>query len=587
MPLDAVTIKALACELSGSIQGAKIDKVQQPERDTIILTLRKAGQNVKLLLSAGVGTARIHISTQSYENPQSPPMFCMLLRKHLIGARISEISQPDMERMLVFSFEGYDEMGVAQKKQLIVEMMGRNSNIILVADENHIIDCLRRVDGDMSRARQVMPGLIYHLPPKQEKPSFFSLSNAEREELVKNADPDSVSDKWLLSSFSGLSPLICRELCFRAFDDTSRQLARLTQDDRAELLSAMNALAARVEQDAFQPTMLFDAEKPFDFSFMPIYQYEALMQAEEFPSFSALLEEFYTRIAKREQMQRKSHSLHKQVKSARERTIRKLAARRQELLATEDRDRMKLYGELITANLYKIKKGDRVLTAENYYEDGSPEIQIPLDPLKTGQQNAARYFREYNKAKTARQYLGDLIIKGETEEAYLESVLDAIERAESDRELAEIRHELSQTGFVKKQKSAKPEKIRETPYLCFLSSSGMPIYVGRNNTQNDRLTTKTARRSDVWLHVKGVHGSHVIISCGGAQPDEQTLFEAATLTAYFSQARGSGKVPVDFTQVCHVKKPSGSMPGMVIYTDSKTIVVEPDEKLVQSLKTKS
>ena len=417
----------------------------------------------------------------------------------------------------------------------------------------------------MSRARQVMPGLIYRLPPKQEKPGFFTLSSADRAEMLANADPDQASDKWLLDSFSGLSPLICRELCFCAFEDTSKQLA---------------------EKGDFQPTMLFQEEKPFDFSFMPIYQYEAAMETEEFPSFSALLEEFYTRRAKREQMQRKSHSLYKLVKSAHERTIRKLAARTEELRATEGRDRLKLNGELITANMYKIKKGDRVLIAENYYEEGSPTVEIPLDPLKTGQQNAAKYFREYNKAKTAEQYLGDLIIKGKTEEAYLASVMDAIERAESDKELAEIRHELVHTGFMKKQKSAKPEKIKETPYLCFYSSTGMPIYVGRNNTQNDRLTTKTARRSDIWLHVKDIHGSHVIISCGGEEPDEQTLFEAATLTAYFSQARSSGKVAVDYTQVCHVKKPSGSMPGMVVYTDSKTIIVEPDEKLVQSLKSK-
>lgn len=587
MPLDAVTITALAAELRGCVVGAKIDKVQQPERDTIILSLRGNGQNLKLLLSAGTGTARVHVSTESYENPQSPPMFCMLLRKHLVGARIAGITQPDMERMLIFELDALDEMGVAIKKRLVVEMMGRNSNIILVDYEEHVVDCLRRVDGDMSRVRQVMPGLIYRLPPKQEKPSFFALSPAELADMLAAADMEKTSEKWLLDSFSGLSPLVCRELSYCALDDTSVQLIRLTQEDREAFIKVMEELSARVEHGDFEPTMLFESEKPFDFSFMPIYQYESSMEQESFPSFSTLLEEFYTRRARREQMQRKSHSLYKHVRSAHERTMRKLAARREELRATEDRDRLKLYGELITANIYKIKKGDRVLVAENYYEEGNTEIEIPLDPMKTAQQNAAKYFRDYNKAKTAEQYLGDLIIKGETEEAYLDSVLDAIERAESDRELAEIRHELIHTGFIKKQKSAKPEKLKETPYLCFYSSSGMPIYVGRNNTQNDRLTTKTARRSDVWLHVKDVHGSHVIISCGGEEPDEQTIFEAATLTAYFSQARSSGKVPVDYTQVCHVKKPSGSMPGMVIYTNSKTIMVLPDEKLVQSLSSRS
>ena len=586
MPLDAVTINALAGELNSSISGAKIDKVQQPERDTVILSLRGNGQNTKLLLCAGVGTARVHISTETYENPQSPPMFCMLLRKHLVGARISAIVQPDMERMLCLELDAFDEMGIEVKKYLIIEMMGRNSNIILVGGEGHVIDCLRRVDGDMSRVRQVMPGLFYRLPPKQEKPCFFNLSDEVRSEMLRNANGEQLSDKWLLDSFSGLSPLICRELCFCAFDDVSKQILKLSAEEREALDEEMALLVRRVCQAEFKPVMLFDNGKPYDFSFMPICQYETAMEQEVFPSFSALLEEYFTRRAKREQMQRKSHSLYKYVKNTHDRTERKLAARREELLATADREKYKICGELITANMFKLKKGDRVLCAENYYKEGSPLIEIELDPQKTPQQNSAKYFREYNKAKTAEQYLGDLILKGETEAAYLSSVLDAIERAESDRELAEIRHELVETGFIKKQKAAKPEKVRETPFLCFYSSSGMPILVGINNIQNDKLTTKTARRSDVWLHVKDIQGSHVIISCGGQEPDEQTIFEAATLTAYFSQARNDGKVAVDYTQVCHVKKPSGSMPGMVIYTDSKTIIVEPDEKMVQTLKSK-
>ncbi len=585
MPLDAITINALAAELSGPLTGAKIDKVQQPERDIIILSLRAKGQNIKLLLSSGTGTARVHISSQHYENPKTAPMFCMLLRKHIIGARISRISQPEMERLLCFELLTLDEMGVETKKSLIVEMMGRNSNIILTGPEGHIIDCLRRVDGDMSRLRLVMPGLIYRLPPKQEKADFFCINSEERQRLWNGAEGDKLPDKWLLESFSGLSPLICSELSFLAFDEVSKSVSRLSQEERQAFSEEMEALSKRVEQKNFTPTMLFQDEKPYDFSFMPIFQYEMAMESREYPDFSTLLEEFYTRRAKRELMQRKSHSLHKKVKNAYQRSSRKLEARRQELAETEGRDEKKLYGELITANIYRIKKGDRVLIADNYYSDEGEKVEIPLDPLKTPQQNAAKYFRDYNKAKTAREYLGDLIIKGEMEKAYLSSVLDTIERAESQGELTEIRHELIKTGFVKKQKQSKPEKIRETPFLKFISSSGMPIYVGRNNTQNDQLTLKTARRSDVWLHVRDVQGSHVVISCGGKDPDEQTIFEAATLTAYFSQARNAGKTAVDYTQICHVKKPSGSMPGMVIYTDSKTIIVEADEKLVQSLKT--
>ena len=288
MPLDAITITALAAELRTAITGVKIDKVQQPERDTIVLSLRGSGQSSKLLLSAGTGTARVHISTVSYENPQSPPMFCMLLRKHLIGARIAGISQPEGERMLCFELDAFDEMGVEVKKRLIIEMMGRNSNIILVGEEGHVIDCLRRVDGDMSRARQVMPGLIYRLPPKQEKPDFLTATETERAAMLENADGDMMTDKWLLSSFSGISPLICRELSFRAAKDVSVPLFKLSAEDRALFLKCQSELVERVREGSFQPTMLFKEGKPFDFSFMPILQYEGAVEQVSFSGFSPL-----------------------------------------------------------------------------------------------------------------------------------------------------------------------------------------------------------------------------------------------------------------------------------------------------------
>ena len=584
MPLDAITIYALANELKCAIVGSKIDKVQQPSRDTLILSLRGNGRNEKILLSAGSGTARVHFLNEAYENPQSPPMFCMLLRKHLVGAKISEISQPNMERMLVFDLYAYDEMGMETKKQLIIEMMGRNSNIILTGEEGHIIDCLRRVDGDMSRMRQVMPGLIYRLPPEQEKPSFFSLSDLEREVLWKAADTEKFADKWLLDSFSGLSPLTCREMCYEATHDASKPIAMFTESEKFAFLAEMKAVEDRVKNSYFVPTMLIMDEKPSDFSFMPIAQYENAAEIKNYSCFSTLLEDFYTKRDKQDLIKRKSQTLYKSVKSAHERTLRKLAARREELVKTETRDTSRQYGDLVTANLYRIKKGDRLVEVDNYFDDNCPQIQIKLDELKTPAQNAASYYKEYNKAKTAEKYLGDLIEKGEKEEVYLLSVMDEIQRSDSERDLIEIRRELTETGFIKAQKTAKVEKIKETAPLRFISSTGTEICVGKNNSQNDKLTTKTARRTDIWLHVQKIHGSHVIISCDGTQPDEKTLFEAATLAAYYSQGRDSGKIPVDYTQVRFVKKPSGSMPGAVIYTDYKTMLVTPDEKLVFELK---
>ena len=584
MPLDAITMCALANELKGVLIGSKIDKVQQPSRDTLILTVRGNGMNGKLLISAGTGTARVHFQGETFENPQTPPMFCMLLRKHLVGARIADLTQPNMERMLIFDLDTYDEMGSESKKQLILELMGRNSNIILTDSEDHIIDCLRRVDGDMSRVRQVMPGLIYRLPPEQDRPNFFAVSFEEKNALWRNADSEKVADKWLLDTFSGLSPLVCREMCYRAVHDVSKPITQFSESEKEAFLEQMHALESRVNTSDFEPTMLIMDDKPYDFSFMPIQQYENAAMTSGYSDFSTMLEDFYTKRDKQEQMRRKSQALYKSVKSAHERTVRKLAARHEELKKTENRDQNRKYGDLITANLYRIKKGDRVAEVEDYFEENCPRIEIPLNALKTPQQNAALYYKDYTKSKTAEKYLGDLIAKGENEEEYLLSVMDEIQRCESERDLTEIRRELTETGFIKAQKTGKNEKVKETAPLRFISSTGTEILVGKNNAQNDKLTTKTAHRSDVWLHVQKLHGSHVIISSDGTQPDERTLFEAATLAAYYSQGRESGKVPVDYTQVRFVKKPSGSMPGKVIYTDYKTIMVTPDEKLVLGLK---
>ncbi len=583
MPLDAICINALSAELSQTVLGAKIDKVQQPARDTVILTVHGSGRTSRLLISVGSGTARAHLTNESFENPQAPPMFCMLLRKHLVGARITAINQPDFERMLQFELAAFDEMGSAVQLQLIAELMGRNSNLILVGQDGRIIDSLRRVDSDMSRSRQVLPGLFYQMPPKQEKPVF----NNESVDIIQNLLTDTAEsravDKLLQDSFSGLSPLICRELCFRSTGEVSKPVSLMTGREKAALLSEMRMLNVIVEKQEFRPTMLLQEERAADYSFLPIRQYESLMQLQQYENFSSLLDAFYSRRDKQEHMRRKSQGLLKLVKSAHERSQRKLAARRQELIKSAERDLNKKRGELITANLHRMKKGDRALITEDYYEPDCPQTEIALDPLKTPLENAAAYFREYNKAKTAEKYLGELIENGEKEEAYLASVVDIISRTENERELAEIQRELVETGFIRQQRSAKKEKIKESLPLSFISSSGFEILVGRNNSQNDKLTTKTAMRNDVWLHVQKIHGSHVVISCKDAVPDEQTLREAASLAVYYSQARESGKTPVDYTQIRYVKKPSGSMPGAVIYTDYKTIIAQPDESLAEKL----
>ena len=584
MPLDAICLRALSRELSQRITGMKIDKVQMPERDLVILSLRGGRENLRLLLSASVGSARVHLTEEKFENPKTPPMFCMLLRKHLQGAVIAAIEQPGIERMLVLEVDAYDEMGVLSRKKFIVEMIGRSSNFVLVGADGRIIDCLRRVDYEMSEKRQILPGLIYHLPPEQEKPAFISCEN--RAELWQSADEEAKADKWLLDTFSGLSPLVCRELCYRAFEDPTPRVGVIDRWQREAFPMAMDAMAEMVAEGEFIPYMLMEDDRPRDFSFMAIHQYGSALKGVEYPDFSQLIEGFYLKRERAERMRHKSRELMKNIKTRYERLRRKLENQRQELLKTGERETLKRSGDLITAYMWQLKKGDRILECEDFYDENQPTVQVKLDFMKTPQQNAAEYYKGYNKAKAAEEHLTELIAKGEKELEYLGSVLDEIDRAEGEAELSEIRRELTEGGYLKQPKGNKREKVKEGQPRRFRSDTGMEILVGRNNAQNDRLTTRDARRTDMWLHVQKIHGSHVIISCNGEMPDDITLEQAASLAVYYSQGRGGGKVPVDYTQVRFVKKPSGAMPGKVIYTDYYTMMAEADEALAERLEKK-
>lgn len=583
MPLDAVFLSGLHMELAPQILGAKIDKVQQPERDLLLLSLRTRDGNERLLIHGGVGSARVHLTQGRFENPASPPMFCMLLRKHLVGARITKLAD-NGDRLLEIHMDAHDEMGTETRRTLVVEMMGRQSNVILVDGEGIIIDCMRRVDPSMSENRPLLPGMRYRLPPKQEKPDFFETEPEERAALLRAAESGTALDSWLLHTFSGLSPLVCRELCYRAFQDASPRFASLTPEQEIAFLAAMNWLDDLVQSRKLAPYLLSDDHKPKDFSFLPIEQYGDTLRCEKRSSFSALLDDYYLRRDQAEAMRRKSQSLTKTTKNLRDRTARKLSMQREELRRSEDRETIRRRADLITANLYRIQKGDRVLRAEDFYEEGMPTVEIPLDPLKTPQQNAAQLYKQYQKAKTAETHLTALISEGETSLHYLNSVLDEISRAEGEQDLAAIRAELRESGYLKREKSAKKEKLRPRAPLRFVSDSGYEILVGRSNAQNDELTHRIARRTDYWLHVQKIHGSHVIIRAKDSEPDEKTLAQAASLAVYYSQSRAGGKTPVDYTMVRNVRKPSGGLPGMVLYTTYQTILAESDESLAERLR---
>ena len=574
MPLDAIAIHALAEELNTALPGARIDKIQQPERDVIILSVRGGFGNKKLLINAGSGTARVHFTSAAMENPAEPPMFCMLLRKHLTGARIVSISQPEHERLLMLSLETRDEMNDLAPKTLVLEMMGRSSNLILNGPDGRIIDCLRRMDFAGDELRKLQPGMFYRLPPKQNKTCFFDTESSQRAAMIAAADDSIPVERWLLDSFSGLSPLICRELSFRC----SGSFARLGTE--------LDALAEKISVGKLVPTMLLEDGRPRDYSFRTILQYGPSVENVEYPDYSSLLDAFYAQKDREESRRRRSHELLRSIRTIRDRVQRKLAAQREEYKRTGNRDEIRKNAELLTANLYRTKKGDHELVCEDYYREGCPEIRIPLDPLKTPQQNAARWFKEYSKLKTAEEHLSVLIAQGEAQLDYLNSVLDEIERAESEKDLSDLRRELTETGVLKKQKKQKSEKNRPQQPCVYRSDDGFEILVGRSNLQNDELTFKIARRTDLWLHTQKIHGSHVVIRCEGEQPPDRTIEQAASLAVWHSQGRTGGKTAVDCTQIRFVKKPSGALPGKVIYTDAQTILAQADEALAERLRIK-
>ncbi len=539
MALDAICLSAAVAELRAAVGGGKIDKIYQPGGQDVVLAVRGPAGNVRVLLSANPSHPRLHLTTLDRENPDKPPMFCMLLRKHLTGARILEIEQPYMERIVTLRLEALDELGDRVSRSLVLEAMGRRANLILLDGEGRIMECIRRVDGDLTTGRQVLPGLFYRMP----EPRF------------------------------GVPPLLERELRFRG--------------ETGDLASAVEKLWDEVGKKGGKPVMLLREGKPADFSFLPILQYGLETELREYASFGALLDDFYETRERQERTRQRGEDLVRAVKNARDRTARKLENQRRELEATKDRERLRQLGDILTTNLHTLEKGRSTVRLQDYYDPECREVEIMVDPLLTPQQNAARYYKEYNKAKNAESALTRQIERGESDLAYLESVLENLTLAEGERDLQEIRQELTDTGYLRRAtKAAKREKRVTGKPMEFRTDSGLRVSVGKNNSQNDQLTLKLASKWDWWFHTQKIHGSHVILWTGGAEPDELSVAQAASLAAWFSQGREAGKVPVDFTPVKYVKKPAGAKPGMVVYTTYQTRMAPPDETLAKRLRTK-
>ena len=584
MPIDAVFLESLRCELQQQLLACRVDKVQQPERDTILLSMRGPNGGGKLLLTASPNHPRIQLTSLSFENPAQPPMFCMLLRKHLTGGRLVSISQPPLERLVELTFDCIDEMGTPCRKKLILEIMGRNSNLILTGADGRILDCLRRVDFEMSEQRQVLPGLYYHLPPAQGKRSPWDASEEELRALLCAQKTQKMADSFLLETFGGLSPLLCRELAYAVFGQVDLDLSQLTDAQREDAAGKLFAAFDQLHMGKRTPVILVRDERPWDFTCIPIRQYEGLIAQEAQPSFSALLDTFYAKRDSLERMRQKTQALRKTLTNLHNRTARKLANQQKELEATFDREHLRRLGDIVTANLHVISRGQARLTAVDFYDPEMKEIDIPLNPAISPQQNAAKFYKDYQKAKTAEKVLTEQIAKGEAELSYLASVLDELSRVESERDMQDIRQELTEGGYLRETGQKKKMKLPASKPMVFRSSDGFEILVGRNNRQNDLLTCKLAQKQDIWLHTQKIHGSHVIIACAPETPPDRTVTEAMQLAAYFSQAREGQNVPVDYTRVKNVKKPAGAKPGMVIYDHYSTAVVTPDAALAEKLR---
>ena len=578
MPLDAICLQGVVGELAPQLTGSRIEKIQQPARDQIILLLRGSR---RLFLNAGANQPRIHLTEQLRDNPSQPPMFCMLLRKHLSGGIIESVRQEPLERVVTLTVLASDEMGERSRFTLVWEGMPRRANLILCDRDGRIIDCLRRVDLEAEQDRQVLPGLFYRLPTRQDKRSPLSVTEEEFAALLGRAAPDAPLDGWLLDTFTAISPLVARELTVRACGSTD---APVSQGNA--LWDVFSRWQRNVNENTFTPTLIKRNGSLADFTYGPVTQYGTYAETEIYDSFSHLLDDFYEKREQAERVKQKGRDLLKTATTARDRVRRKLAAQEKEMAACLDRDHLRICGELITANLYRMERGQSRLTAQNYYDENCADVDIPLDVRLSPQENAARYFKQYAKAKTAEKYLTAQLQRGREELQYLESVLQELAQAESEQDFNDIRTELTDGGYLRGRGKKQPGFQRASKPREFRSSAGLRILVGRNNRQNDRLTTKDADKRDIWLHTQKIHGSHVILCTGGAEPDEQSLMEAASLAAYFSQAQGSTKVPVDYTPVKFVKKPAGAKPGMVVYTTYQTMLADPDEELVKHLSVK-
>ena len=589
MPFDAGMFSATVNDIQKYVIGAKVEKIHQPEKEEIVFVFQDLRINDKrftprLVINAGTNNPKVSFTHMSKENPTTPPMFCILMRKHLSSARLESVSQLGFERAMMIEFSSRDEMGFRQKRYVVCEIMGKYSNMILLDENKRIITAMKLIDFATSKVRQILPGMIYENPPAQiGKSDPISVS---REEFVSRAKAESekLIDKFLISSYYGLSPLIARELSYTTAGSVA---CPISDCDIERLADSFFAYVNIIKDKKFKPYIVTDAlNNPVEFSFMPILQYSEGYTLQELEDFASLTDRFFSERDRNERIKQKAGDLLHTINNAEARLSKKIVKLSEELEATNDAEKYRCEADLITANIYQLKKGMDRVSVIDYYSEGCPEVIIELDRHLTPSQNAQQKYKKYTKLKNGKVYLSEQIEIARSELAYIQTVSESLSRADGESELSEIRAELSRSGYGSKMLfSAKQKKISSKP-LEYRTSNGYRVLCGKNNTQNDHITFSVADKSDVWFHAKDRPGSHVILICGDEEPSESDYTEAAMIAAYHSKASGDAMIEVNYTKVKNIKKPSGAKPGFVIYHTNYSCTVKRDEQTVFSLQKK-
>ncbi|MFZ5966306.1 MAG: Rqc2 family fibronectin-binding protein [Bacillota bacterium] len=584
MPLDGFVISAITHELTNCLVNARIDKIYQPEVDEIHMLLRNAGVNYRLLISISSSNPRVHLISEQKQNPESPPMFCMLMRKHLQGGKITNIEQYQFERIIYIDVESYDELGCLTVKRMVVEIMGKHSSLILMDKSNNkIIDSMKRVSSDINRYREILPGKAYIHPPGQDKNNPNALTKNSFLHLFEAKEVNLPLYKAIYTNLQGVSPTLAKEICYRANVDNEINSRLLSNEELEDVWNAINSLMTTLDSGQYTPSLYLskDDQHVVDFSSISLHSLKRVHEEAHYHSISQVLEEYYLKRDLHERLSQKSADLKKIITQNIDRLQNKTQKLKEELTEAANCDIYRIYGELLTANMYSIQKGDERIEVQNFYEDNKRTI-IELDPMLSPSQNAQKYFKKYSKMKKAIKEIKKQLMETNEDHAYFESISNHLDNAANIQDINDLRMELVEGGYIKRRRLPSKSKALSRP-TCFLSSEGHKILVGKNNKQNDELTLKIASKNDLWFHTKDIPGSHVIVLMDHGEISDKTIAEAAELAAFHSKGKMSSNVPVDYTEIKYVKKPSGAKPGMVIYTNQKTIFVTPRQGLTEIL----